>query len=146
MPPSLELGTDSLPAAQGGVAWEEKTCGAGKGVQLSQLAATGTYLKVKAVFLLTRDGMGGTGEWEAAWEPAALLAGYSNSLLFFLLQQPQHSGHWLLRDHSSFAPDFPSSFTPRLQVHGRDHCYPLAALWSWSGRQGSWGSERKWSA
>ena len=27
MPPSLELGTDSLPAAQGGVALEEKTLG-----------------------------------------------------------------------------------------------------------------------
>ena len=49
MPPSLELGTDSLPATQGGAIF-------------SQLAATGTYLKVKAVFLLTRDGMGGTGE------------------------------------------------------------------------------------
>jgi hypothetical protein len=41
MPLSLELGTDSLPAAQGGVALEEKTRGAEKGVQLSQLAALG---------------------------------------------------------------------------------------------------------
>jgi hypothetical protein len=39
MPPSLELGTDSLPAAQGRATLEEKTLGAGKGAQLSQLAA-----------------------------------------------------------------------------------------------------------
>jgi hypothetical protein len=63
MPPSLELGTDSLPAAQGEVTLEEKTRRAEKGVQLSQLAVLGhSYLKVKAVFLLTRDGMQGTGE------------------------------------------------------------------------------------
>jgi hypothetical protein len=60
MPPSLELGTD---CQQGGAAREEKTHGAQKGVQLSQLAVPGhSYLKVKAVFLLTRDGMQGTGE------------------------------------------------------------------------------------
>ena len=63
MPPSLELGTDSLPAAQGGDSLEEKTCRAGKGAQLSQLAVPGhQYLKVKALFLLTRDWIQGTGE------------------------------------------------------------------------------------
>lgn len=36
-----------------------------------------------------------------------------------------------------FCSGFLSSFFSRLQVHGRDHCDPLAALWSWSGRQGS---------
>ena len=104
------------------------------GVQLSQLAATGTYLKVKAVFLLTRDRYRGMRSCLGTC-----------SALGRLLEQPPLlfiSAATTSRPLTSQGPllicsGFPSSFFPRLQVHGRDHCDPLAALWSWSGRQGS---------
>jgi hypothetical protein len=52
MPPSLELGTDSLPAAQGG-ATREDTWGRERSPALTEVLGH-WLLKVKALFLLTR--------------------------------------------------------------------------------------------